>query len=276
MTSLRDAQSWCDFLIAGDAFSDATNTAFLPDADDLVRAVLAQTRTAFVNANGTMEPDTSDELERAWDLAMIALGEGPLHGAPCEGVEEVQRISRNLEFDTADWRRELRDSDFAAVLAPWSFRQRIANAAPETAGVWTTVAIPIDVHAEGSPSEGGLHLAIPADAPNFDLAYDLLLTLTSSTTQEIAFADGSGPLPTAVELHTNGVVARPADGFFVDAAIGSTYSDAALGRPVDLATAERRVVIRAMIAALNRVEGGGQAPDEAWVSMLEDIGDSLS
>ena len=273
---LRSASSWCDILVAGDSFSDATNTAFLPDGDDLLRAILAQTRTSFVDEAGTLIAEDAAELERAWDLAMIALGEGPLHGEPCSDVDEVQRIARNIEFDTPQWQRELRDDDFAAVLAPWSFRKRISNAAPETAGRWATVSLPIDAPGlAGSSSEGGLHLAMLANSENHDLAYDLLLTLTSATIQEVAFADGSGPLPAAIGPHEDGTVARPADGFFVDSAVGSTYSDAANARPGELANPERRVVVQAMIAALNQVEGGGQTPDEAWSAMLTEVSRTL-
>jgi len=124
---LNEAQSWCDVLVVGDAFSDETNTAFLADGDDLLAAILAQTRTSFVDDRGILVPEELPELERAWDLAMIAIGEGPLHGDPCPGVDDIQRVARNLPFDSAEWRSKLGDENFAAIIAPWSYRRRLAT-----------------------------------------------------------------------------------------------------------------------------------------------------
>ncbi len=275
--ALREAETWCELLVAGDAFSDETNTAFLADADDLLAAILAQSRTSFVNDDGTFARDELDELQRAWDLAMMAIGEGPLHDNPCPGVEDIQRMARNLNFDSAEWRVELRDADFGAVLAPWSFRRRIANAAPETAGQWTTIDLPSDSRAPGagSSSDGGLHLGIHLGSQHFDLAYDLLLTLTNPTVQEVAFADGTGPLPSAAQPHADGIVSRAEDDFFVDSIFANTYSEAALARPTSLASSERRIVVEAMMDALNRVESGGQTPEEAWMTMRDQVAKAL-
>lgn len=273
VAQLQAASSWCDVLVAGDAFSDETNTAFLSDADDLLAAIFAQTRTSFVDEAGTLNPDDLDELQRAWDLAMIAIGEGPLHADPCGDVDNIQRMARNLNFDSPEWRTELRDDDFAAVLAPWSFRRRISNASPETAGQWTTLDLPLDSidPDAGASSDGGLHLGIHSGSQNFDLAYDLLLTLTNPTVQELAFADGSGPLPAAAQPHATGMVSQAEDDFFVDSIFASTYSNAALEQPTAQATPQRRIVIEAMMEALNRVESGGQTPSEAWSSMREKV-----
>lgn len=274
---LRNAGSWCEVLTTGDAFSDETNTAFLADADDLLAAILAQTRSSFANENGTMTADDIGELERAWDLAMMAIGEGPLHGDPCPGVDDIQRMARNLSFDSSEWRTELRGDDFAAVLAPWSFRRRISNAAPETAGKWVTLDLPIDspTRGAGSSSDGGLHLGLHLGSENFDLAYDLLLTLANPTVQEVAFSNGYGPLPASIRPHVEGVVDRAEDDFFVDSAFANAYSKAALDRPSAMAEPQRRIVINATMEALNRVESGGQTPAEAWATMQEQVAKTL-
>ena len=272
---LHEASTWCDIVVAGDQFSDATNQAFFPNTEDLVAAMLAQTRTSFVDEAGALLAEDTAELEYVFDIAMIAIGEGPLHGEPCRNTDEVQRIARNLEFDTVEWRDDLRSDSFAAIVAPWSYQQRIVNAAPETAGAWTTIALPEGSFADGTASDGGLQLAIPADVENLELAYDLVLTLTSAPIQQNAFMGGSGPLPAASELHDGGSLNPPSDSFFVDTSGASFYSRAATGRPSQLATPERRVVIEAVLDAVTRVGNGSQSPAEAWASMGEELAQTL-
>jgi len=137
-----------------------------------------------------------------------------------------------------------------------------------------TIEIPVDRTSAGGASEGGLQLGIPADAPNVSLAYDLLLTLTSAPIQEIAFADGSGPLPATRAAH-DGSLAQTTDGFFVDSSPDGVYSSTALARPDALATPERRVVIEAAIEAVNGVENGGQTPEAGWTSLLDGLVERL-
>lgn len=269
---LESASTWCDVIIAGDRFSDESKTAFLSDGDDLLRAILSQARSSYVDEFGQVLDGDRRELEDAWDLVMIALGEGPIHGDPCPNTENVQRIARNLTFNDVAWRSELRSDDFAAVLAPWSMRRRISNAAPETAGQWTTIALPTNTSGTSdAASEGGLHLGIHAGSANSGLAYDLISTLADPIIQELTFADGQGPLPAAVRPYTNGTVSSASDTFFGDARIGAIYGAAASGRPDAQATPQRRIVVNQMIAAVNQVESGGQTPGDAWVSALREI-----
>jgi len=251
---LEAADSWCDVLVVGDAFSDETNTAFLADGDDLLAAILAQTRTSFVDEEGVFVESELPELKRAWDLTMIAIGEGPLHGDPCPGVDDIQRIARNLPFDSSEWQRKLGDQNFAAIVAPWSYRRRIANASPQTAGQWVTIDLPTDAPAPdaGSSSDGGLHLGLHGETTHFDLAYDLLLTLTDPAIQVVAFADGTGPLPAAAQPHTSGTIGRADDDFFADSSVKATYSRAAMD-----------------------LESGGQTPDEAWTSARDQVSKAL-
>ena len=272
---LREARTWCDVLVAGDAFSDETRKAFLADGDDLLVAILAQTRTSFADDQGNLIDADQAELERAWDLAMIAVGEGPLHGDPCEGTDDVQRIARNLNFDDSLWRSELASDDFAAVFAPWTFRRRISNAAPEKAGNW--IAIPLPRTSEGAASsEGGLHLSVLESSENRDLAYDLLLTLTDPIVQELSFADGLGPLPATATFHRNREAEVAPEDFFGTNGVGAIYSATARSRPTALASPQRRIVIESLVEALNSVEGGGQTPLEAWEDAVERISEQLS
>lgn len=270
VNDLRAAQSWCDVLIAGDSFSDDTRTAFLADGDDLLSAILAQSRSAFATADGALIEADRTELEEAWDLSMIAVGEGPLHGEPCAETDDVQRISRNLMFDDSLWRAELASDDFAAVFAPWTFRRRISNAAPEKAEYW--VAIPLPNSTDGTASsEGGLHLSILDGSTHVDLAYDLLLTLTNPVVQELSFADGLGPLPATSDFHRDREASDAPDDFFGMNGVGAIYSTTARARSSELASPQRRIVIEALLDALNNVEGGGQTPQEAWDDALDQI-----
>jgi cellobiose transport system substrate-binding protein len=270
---LERATSWCELIQAGDDFSDATNTAFLADGDDLLVAILSQTRTAFVDAEGALRAQDEAELQRAWDLVMLTIGEGPLHGDPCPEATDMQRISRNFAFDDSLWRDSLGGDDFAAVLTPWSLRRRVANAAPETAGAWTAIALPVDSPASnaGTSSAGGLHFGLTANSKNLDLAHDLLITIANPIVQRVTFANGLGPLPAAASPHRDDTVSSSHDDFFANARLGAVYGGAAIGRSSALAEPQRRLVIEEMLVALNQVESGGQTPAEAWADALERI-----
>jgi cellobiose transport system substrate-binding protein len=266
---LEAASTWCELIATGDAFSDATGMAFLPDGDEVFTTVLSQNRLSFIEDSGAMLPDEAPELERAWDLTMLAIGSPPLHGTPCAtetGAEgtEIARITRDLAAGGSQWRDELRADGFAAVLARYSELRAIAAAAPDTTGQWTAVELP----GKSGPSAGGIHLGISKDSTHADLAFDLVSYLANPIIQKDAFADGSGPFPAASVIYGDPTITEYSDPFFGDAPIGAIFASTATRRPTELAGPLRRIVIELFVSALNRVEDGTQTPDEAWDDAL--------
>lgn len=264
---LETADTWCDVLLAGDAFSDSTGVAFLPDGDELFAAMLSQNRLSFIDETGTLIPEDRQTLEQAWDLAMIAIGSPPLHGNECDAETEIGRIARNLDKDGESWHKELRSDGFAAVLAQYSELRDIAAAAPDTSGSWTIVELPGNAGA----SSGGIHLGLSRDSEHPELAFDLISYLANPTIQEDVFSNGSGPFPSASILYDRPTITSYSDSFFGDTEIGTIFASTAERRPTELADPLRRIAIEQFVSAMNRVEAGDQEPAEAWDQVLWQI-----
>lgn len=273
---LEGATSWCDVIAAGDKFSGETETAFLPDGDELFTTMLAQNRLSFIDEDGALLPSQSDALETAWDLTMLAIGEPAIHGTTCEAAEQtndsIGRIARNLPYGTEEWRGALGADGFAAVLAKYSELRQITVAAPDTSGDWTIIELPGPL----GPSSGGLHLGLSADSVNPDLAYDLLSYLSNPIVQQDAFSSGSGPFPSTSVLYDEAAITDYTDEFFGETPIGAIFSSAAERRPNTLAGTNRRIAIEQFTSALNRVETGDETPSVAWSEVLWRIEQFLS
>lgn len=262
---LSAATTWCELIAIGDNFSDDSGVAFLPDGDELFTAQLSQNRLSFIDQEGALIESQQGELERAWDHAMLAIGERPLHDDPCpDETSEISRIARNLDSDGEQWRTGLREGGFAAVIAKYSELREITSAAPDTSGKWTIVELP----GVAGASSGGIHLGISANTAHAELAYDLVSYLANPIIQENAFADGSGPFPAASVLYGDATITGYSDDFFADAPIGSIYASTAEKRPTALAAPIRRLAIEQFVSALNSVEDGNQTPAQAWEEVL--------
>ena len=268
ISQLEDATSWCDVIIAGDAYSDVSGRAFLPDVDELFTTILSQNRLSFIDGDGVLLDQQVGPLHDAWDLAMLAMEQPPLHGAPCDldGSEraEIGRIVRDLDEWGDAWRGALAADGFAAVLAPYSDLRQLAVTAPDTSGNWTI----IDVPGRASASAGGIHLGVSSDTDKPDLAFDLLSYLADPVVQQDAFADGSGPFPAASILYADTSITGYDDEFFGDAPIGAIFAEAALRRPDALASPNRRIAIEQFTSALDRVQAGEETPEVAWSEVL--------
>lgn len=277
--SLIEAEEWCDVIEAGNDFVTETDTSFFGDGEEVLRAILSQSRSSWVTADGTIDSGAESELLRAWNLAMLTVGVETLGPSPCPGLTGEISIARDLEPGESVWNGEIANDNFAAVIAKWSTRERISEAYPESAGRWLTVALPIDDSRgpAGTSSEAGLHFGIAADSPHVDIALDFLLTVTDPVVQRSIFADGLGPLPAARSAYTNGSVPNAGDGFLVGTpTIGSVWADAVQGRSELIASEERPVVISSLVDALGRVQSELDTPDEAWNRALNNIVTELS
>ena len=274
---LRSARSWCQLIAAGDAFSDASGIAFLPDGDELFTTLMSQNRLSFVDDNGFLLPQEAEALRQVWNLSMLAIGNSPLHGSPCpeeNGPEDdkIARIARNLPSGGEQWREALRNGGFAAVFARYSDLREIAISAPETSESWSIIELP----GPSGSSAGGTHLGVSAATAHRALAYDLISYLADPVVQRASFANGSGPFPAASVLYDEPTITEYSDPFFGGASIGEIYATTAERRPTELAEPVRRIVVEEFTAGLNRVEQGHQTPVESWDEAIWRIGQILA
>ncbi len=274
---LRSASSWCQLIAVGDAFSDASGIAFMPDGDELFTTMMSQNRLSFVDDNGFLLSREAETLRQVWDLSMLAIGNPPVHGSPCpeeNGPDdnEIARIARNLPSGEEQWRTALRDDGFAAVFARYSDLREIAIGAPETSESWTIIELP----GPFGSSAGGTHLGLSAATTHRALAFDLISYLADPVVQRASFADGSGSFPAAAVLYDEPMITEYSDPFFGGAPIGEIYAATAERRPTKLAEPVRRIVLEEFTAALNRVEQGHQTPLESWDEAIWRIGQILA
>lgn len=275
-STLRNARTWCDVIEAGNDFVDSTGTAFFADSEEVLRAVLSQSRSSWVSVQGRPEPDLIDELTYAWSIAMLSIGERT-NEDPCE-FGSVEGISRNFTPGESIWRAEIASDNFGAVIARWSDRSQIAQAYPESMGSWTAIALPT---ASGTPSSGsssanGLHFGIAATSERATIAVDLIATITDPLVQRSSFANGLGPLPSTIAPYANGTVAGATDPFFAGSpTIAAVYAEAVEDRPSGLANPQGQVVIEALVDALARVEGDLETPGQAWDRAMVNIENEL-
>ncbi len=274
---LRSASSWCQLIAVGDAFSDASGIAFVPDGDELFTTMMSQNRLSFVDDTGFLLSREAETLRQVWDLSMLAIGNPPVHGSPCPeengpADNEIARIARNLPSGEEQWRTALRDDGFAAVFARYSDLREIAIGAPETSESWTIIELP----GPFGSSAGGTHLGLSAATTHRALAFDLISYLADPVVQRASFADGSGSFPAAAVLYDEPMITEYSDPFFGGAPIGEIYAAAAERRPTELADPVRRIVLEEFTAALNRVEQGHQTPLESWDEAIWRIGQILA
>lgn len=275
LNDLRNAQTWCDVIGAGNDLVELTDKAFLADGEELLRSILTQNRSSWVESDGQLDKSTVGELQRAWNIALQGVGAPTVGTNPCPHLGETQPILRDLTPGETIWQTELASDDFGAVISNWSTRALIPRAYPESVDLWAAVELPVDrtfSATSGSSSEGGLHLAVPAGTSNVDIAVDFVLTLTSHGVQVSTFLDGQGPLPAARAAFEDGVVEQAEDSFFTGTpSIGTVASGTAVGRSASLAEPERQVVIGVLVDALASVQSQLQTSDEAWETALGNI-----
>ena len=276
--NLLNASGWCDVIQAGNDFANESGVAFFADGDEVLQAILSQSRLSWVAPDGSLDPGAETELLWAWDLAMLTVGADSVGTTPCPELTDRGTIARDLTPGEAVWNTEIASDQFAAVIAQWSTRDLISQAYPESGGRWLTIPLPIDQSfgPAGTSSEGGLHFGVSADSANIDIALDFLLTITNPVTQQSTFADGLGPLPAIRSAYTDGSVARVDDGFLVGRpTVGAAWSAAVAGRSELIASAERPIVVSALSDALARVQADLDSPEEAWDNAVRTIIEEL-
>lgn len=277
-TDLFNAASWCDVIQAGNDFVGQSGVGFFADGEELLRAITAQGRASLLTTDGTFDTGPDSELLRAWNLAMLAIGEDPVGTSPCPDISEPIPIAGDLNPGDPSWSAEIASDGFAAVITKWSNRERISQAYPESTGNWLAIPLPTDESVgSGASSQSGLHFGISAESEHFDIALDFLLTITNPVIQRRTFADGLGPLPAINSAYSDGSVLGTNDGFLVGRpTIGQPWTATVRERPAAVAAADRPIAVATLIDALGRVQGGLDTPEEAWNNALTTVATELS
>jgi len=257
--SIKNMADWCDLLVVGDAYSDVTAKPFLPRASDIFESVLNQSPLRYHDSEGEPIHDTNPAVHRAWDIAMRSLGEAPLFQDPCPEAADIDRFSANLSIGSDEWDEALRSGLIAAVMASAETLGDIQTTAPETSGRWRVTALP----ETGAGSVNGMSLAIHADTPHAELAFDLVAFLAEPSTQKRVFEELSR-FPAAESLYTEAGILGHRRPFFGESSLGSTYVTSVTEFTPAPDGPDLRLVQRELRGAVSRVESGNQTPQEAW------------
>ncbi len=263
----RTAESWCELIEVADRFSAESKIAFFGDPTELAKAQFAQSRAGYVDRTDGLIGEDRAELEEIWDLTMSSLGVPPVHGDPCPNHGDVDRISRNFTFGDSLWASAADADGFAASLVSYRDLDELAAAAPDSTGAWTVLPAP----GSAGASDGLIHLAVPAEAKNKDLAIDLIATLTSPQVQQMSFAEQAPTLPTTSAFYEGEQSHSTLDAFFGEGAL-DPFAAAVLSRPSDTdPSSERETVIELMLGGIRDVANDSRSPQDAWDDMIERV-----
>lgn len=242
--------SWEDFLDVGEKYVADTGEPFIDDIGVLYSTLGAQGGERYFGDDGSLIYDSSDKVKADFDLAAEA---------------GVRGISANLAGFSGEWNAAMAEGGYAVQLAPSWMMGYIQSNAPDTSGLWDITTLP-----ESGGNWGGSQLAIPAAAPNPELAYDLISTILSPENQLKVFIE-NGNFPSTVDSYSDDALLSFENPFFNDAPVGQIYADAVLNLDPVFEGVEERAIAEAFGNALDRVEVGELSPEEGFQAALDEI-----
>jgi len=237
--------SWEEFVEVGEQYTAETGEPFLDDAGVLFQTVYNQGDAKFYSADGELIYDTNPQVKDAWDIGTSAAG-----------------ISANLAAFSPEWNTGMAKGDYAVQLAPAWMLNYIQGQAPDTSGSWQVTNLP-----EGGGNWGGSQMAIPANATNPALAYDMISTILSPENQLEVFQE-FGNFPSTPELYEDEALTGFTSEFFSGAPVGTIYSESAKALEPVYEGPKERPILREFGLGIDRVESGDETPDEAWDTVL--------
>ena len=118
---------------------------------------------------------------------------------------------------------------------------------------------------------GGSYLAIPRTSAHPKEAADLIRWLTAQE-QQVTLFKKLGSFPSNVGAQSQ--IKNVTDPYFNNAPIGQIFSQSAAAMPAQVLGADDNVVGKAFTDAVGQVERTNTAPDVAWKTALDTIGNA--
>jgi cellobiose transport system substrate-binding protein len=181
-------------------------------------------------------------IRHSWDIAVRVVREGVSAGVPNEDPR---------------WKTYFADGKVAADPGPAWHASDLQDAAPSTAGKWGVAG-----GVAAGANQGGSFLAIPADGPDHDLAFQVITWLLSADNQAKMFSDAA-LFPSTPAAYTMPQLTAPDQFFSGQRTVEVFAASAKLGRRVYEAPADAAIYEK-FAAELVKFENHGKDPAQAW------------
>jgi cellobiose transport system substrate-binding protein len=232
--------TWDDYFALGVKLKEKLPKTFLiNNTGSVFTLAIGQGTKRFVDEENHFVGD-QDHVRQAWDTAVKPLSLGI-----------VAKINDNA------WNAAIGNGTLGAETGAAWHALDISSAAPDTKGKWRVAANP------GGPSNiGGSFLAIPKEAANPQLAFEVITWLLSPENQARGFTDAalfpSTPAAYKLPALTGG------DAFFGGQATIDVFGPAAEGIPVAFEAPSDAAVSAPYYNELTNIETKGKSPEDAW------------
>ncbi len=251
------AGDWKKYLEVGKRYQAKApdGTRFLDSAAGLMAAVTGGSEQRYYDADGKVVYKTNPVVKEAWDIAAEAAGSG--------------LTAKHQQFQKG-WDQGFANGQFATVSCPpWMLGYIQDKAGEAGKGKWDVAAAP-------KPSNwGGAFLTVPEAGRNKAAAAKLAAWLTAPEQQAKFFAE-RGSFPSAQAAYSMPEVSGAKHAYFNDAPIGTIFSAAAKGVPVQI-LGPKDLVIAQNLADIGmlQVDQKGRSSEDGWNAAVKAIDNAL-
>ncbi|GHH32593.1 ABC transporter substrate-binding protein [Streptomyces candidus] len=251
------AGDWRKYLEVGKQYKAKApgDTKFLDSASGLMAAVTGGDEKRYYDTDGKVIYKSNPAVKEAWDIAAESAAAG--------------LTAKHQQFQKG-WDQGFANGQFATVSCPpWMLGYIQDKAGDAGKGKWDVAAAP-------KPSNwGGAFLTVPEAGKNKEAAAKLAAWLTAPAQQAKLFAK-RGSFPSAQAAYSLPEVAGAKHEYFNNAPIGTIFSQAAKGVPVQI-IGPKDLVIAQNLADIGmlQVDQKGRSSEEGWNAAVKAIDNAL-
>ena len=232
--------TWDDYFALGVKLKEKLPKTFLVNnGGSIFGLAIGQGTQRFVDEENHFIGD-QDHVRKAWDTAVKPLS-----------------LGINAKINDNSWNAAIGNGGLGAELGAAWHALDISSAAPATKGKWRVATNPA-----GPSNIGGSFLAIPKEAANPQLAFEIITWLLSPENQARGFTDAalfpSAPAAYKLPALTGG------DPFFGGQATIEVFGPAAEKIPVSYEAPSDAAVSAPYFNELTNIETKGKSPEDAW------------
>ncbi|MDF2960600.1 MAG: hypothetical protein K0S39_2335 [Paenibacillus sp.] len=244
-------RSWDDLEQAGMQLKQKSGLFLFDNLSNVYSTYMNQLDDPFrTGPNSGPESGLDARMKEAWDRAVRFHKLG---------------LNAGLPSQTPAWAEGAVAGQFAAVLAPSWVHGAMKKNAPATSGKWDLARAP-----GMSSNWPGSFLSVPKSSRFPKEAYELALWLTAPQ-QQLSNFMANGNFPSTPESYASSSFLEVTDPFFHNAPVGQLYSYSALRYKAEYDETDFSRMDRIVRDGLRRVEAEGMDPEQAWLSVMQQI-----
>jgi len=251
------AGDWNKYLDAGKEYMKKApkGTAFVDSAGGVFNAVVAGNAERYYNKSGKIIYKDSPAVKDAWKIATEAA---------------TGKVTAKLQQFQKTWDQGYANGQFATVSCPpWMLGYIQEKAGAKAKDQWDVAAAP-------KPGNwGGTFLGVPQAGKNKEEAAKLVAWLTAPEQQAKLFKE-RGSWPSSQASYSLPDVKDAKHPYFANAPIGSIFTKAAQGIPVQTLGAKDQIINQNLVdIGILQVDQQGKSPEAGWKAATKTIDNAL-